>query len=432
MVQSRVFTAAAHDVVVTVRDKTVFALPVSTATASGRALQFTVLQSESGADEASEAARTNEHDNDENKDKKTAPSLNIRSEGRITAMELFRPLGSDRFALLLLVNERRLLHYELNLPSETLVLKASRLVPRSATCMTVGHLKLDNQETKYIVVLGQKTGEAVGVPFPDLDRDLRTLLGHTTSMITDVATNHDSSLLLTADRDEKMRVSRFPNAAIIESYCLGHKASLTKVACSIVTPELVVSASMDNTLKLWNMKTGTLLASETLLLGVEVSHEPLDEGADADDDGRKAANSLLKVSLAISPKTNIVAVLVNCQHARFFEIVSQTLQEVVIPIEDLQLLLMNEPCELLYLENDMLVVSYKKDPFVQLFSISLQEKKLEPVEPATDVFKDLRNAAAAINLNDDDEENTFDVLENGMIKKKARTSEWNTRASAQK
>ena len=394
MVQSRVFTAAAHDVVVTVRGTTVFVLPVSTATASERALQFTVLQSESGADEASEATRTNAHDNDENK--KTAPLLNVKSDGRITAMELFQPLGSDRFALLLLVDERRLLHYELNLPSETLVLKASRLVPRSATCMTVGHLKLDNQEIKYVVVLGQKTGEAVGVPFPDLDRDLRTLLGHTTSMITDVAMNHDSSLLLTADRDEKLRVSRFPNAAIIESYCLGHKASLTKVACSTVTPELVVSTSVDNTLKLWNMKTGTLLASETLLSGVEVSHEPLDEGADADDDGRKEANSLLKVSLAISPKTNIVAVFVNCQHARFFEIVSQTLQEVVIPIEDLQSLLMNEPCELLYLENDMLAVSYKKDPFVQLFSMSLQKKKLVLVEPATDVFKDLRNAAAAI------------------------------------
>ena len=37
-----------------------------------------------------------------------------------------------------------------------------------------------------------------------------------------------------------------------------------------------------------------------------------------------------------------------------------------------------------------------------------------------------------IDLNDDDEENALDVLENGMIKKKARTSEWNARASAQK
>uniref|UniRef100_M4C0U5 Uncharacterized protein n=1 Tax=Hyaloperonospora arabidopsidis (strain Emoy2) TaxID=559515 RepID=M4C0U5_HYAAE len=421
-----VLIAAAHEIVVTVRNTTVFVLPSSASSMPKRMLQFVVLQSANGAEEASAVAHKDDADDKVEKPQPLDPQL----KHRITAVEVFRPLNSDLYALLLVVDERRLMHYELDLLNETLVLKTSRLVPRSATCMTVSHLKLENQQMKHAVILGQKTGEAVAVPFPDVDRDLRMLLGHTTSMITHVAVNHDSSLLLTADRDEKLRVSRFPNAAIIESYCLGHKASLTKVACSAVTPDLVVSTSMDNTMKLWNMETGNLLASKTLLPGLEVSVKPLDEVADEDDDGRKAAKSLLNVSLAICPKTNVVAVLVNFRHVRFFEIVAHALEEVAVPDKDLQGLRIHEPCDLLFTDNGMLVVSYKKDPFVQLFSIS-NEKRLIPAEFATDVFKDFRTSTAAIVLHDN-EGDGLDVLENGMIKKKARTSEWNKTASGQK
>ncbi|GMF41018.1 unnamed protein product [Phytophthora fragariaefolia] len=398
MVATGVFVAAARGAVVTVRNSTVFVLP-SCASAAQKLLRFEVLQ---GADGVAEDAPAEDED-DAKKPKKKQATQPAPPANRITTVELFKPQGSELLALLLLVDERRLVHYELDLAAETLLLKASRSVPRSATCMAVGHLTLPSGETKYAVIVGQKTGEAVAVPFPDVDRDLKTLLGHTTSMVTHVAVNHDSSLLLTADRDEKLRVSRFPDAAIIESYCLGHAASLTKVACSAVTPELVVSTSMDNTLKLWGMKTGKLLASETLLPGVEVSLEPLDEeaGNASDDSGRQAAKSLLKVTLAICPKTNIVAVLVNYQHVRFFEIVAaegaHTLREVVIPSEDTKALLDNDPCELLFTDDEVLAVSYKKDPFLQLFSISKGDnKRLSPVDTASAAFNDFRSAAATI------------------------------------
>ncbi|EGZ12624.1 hypothetical protein PHYSODRAFT_517152 [Phytophthora sojae] len=427
MVATGVFVAAAHGVVVTVRNTTVFVLP-SGASSAQKLLRFEVLQ---GADGVVEAPAAAEDEDDAKKGKKKQATQPAPPANRITTIELFQPQGFELLALLLLVDERRLVHYELDLAAETLLLKASRSVPRSATCMAVGHVKLPSGETKYAVVVGQKTGEAVAVPFPDVDRDLKTLLGHTTSMVTHVAVNHDSSLLLTADRDEKMRVSRFPNASIIESYCLGHAASLTKVACSAVTPELVVSTSMDNTLKLWEMKTGKLLASETLLPGVKVSLEPLDEDADnaGDDSGRKAAKSLLNVSLAICPTTNIVAVLVNYQNARFFEIVAadgaHALKEVAIPSEDTQTLLANDPCELLFTEDGVLAVSYKKNPYLQLFSISKGEsKRLSPVDTAAAAFNDFRSAAATIELIDD-EEKALDVLEDGLKKKKARTGEWN-------
>ncbi|KAF4147818.1 WD domain G-beta repeat domain-containing protein [Phytophthora infestans] len=416
MVATGVFLAVVQDVLVTLRNTTVFVL-TSAGLDTPKLLRFEVLQ---GADGVSE---TVDDDDEANSSKKKQATQPAPPANRITSMELFQPQGSDLLALLLLVDERRLVHYELNLSAETLVLKAARSVPRSATCMTVGHLQLPTGETKYVAIVGQKTGEAVAVPFPDVDRDLKTLLGHTTSMVTHVAVNHDSSLLLTADRDEKLRVSRFPNAAIIESYCLGHAASLTKVACSVVTPELVVSTSMDNTLKLWQMTTGKLLASETLLPGVEVSLEPLDEEA-SDDSGRQAAKSLINVSLTVCPKTNIVAVLVNYQHVRFFEIVADTLKELEISNEDVQTLLADEPCELLFTENGVLAVSYKKDPYLQLFSVSKESKRLSPVITASAAFNDFRDVAATIELVDE-EEKALDVLEDGLKKKKARTGEWN-------
>jgi WD40 repeat protein len=55
------------------------------------------------------------------------------------------------------------------------------------------------------------------------------LLGHI-SLITDMALSPASDLILTADRDEKVRVSRFPFAAEIEAYCLGHTEYASAVA----------------------------------------------------------------------------------------------------------------------------------------------------------------------------------------------------------
>ncbi|RLN93522.1 hypothetical protein BBJ28_00019035 [Nothophytophthora sp. Chile5] len=416
MVATGVFLAAAQDVVVTIRNTTVFVLP-SRADPTQQLLRFEVLQ---GADAVQEATQEDEEK------KATQPAA---AANRITAIECFQPQDSSSFALLLLVDERRLVYYELDCSAATLELRSSRAVPRSATCMAVGHLDLATGERKYVVIVGQKTGEAVAVPFPDVSRDLKTLLGHTTSMVTHIAVNHDSSLLLTADRDEKVRVSRFPNAAIIESYCLGHAASLTKLACSVVTPGLVVSTSMDNTLKLWEMASGTLLASQPLLPDVQVAVEPTDKTETEEDGAGNAAKSLLNVSLAICPKTNTVAVLVDYQHVRFFSIVAaggaHTLEELPFPTEDVQKLLVNEPCELLFTADGVLAVSYKKTPFVQLFTASQGESKrlLARVDTDAAAFRDFRSAAATIDLIDGEAE-ALDELEDGLKKKKARTAEW--------
>lgn len=48
------------------------------------------------------------------------------------------------------------------------------------------------------------------------------VLGHA-SVITSFLLSHDGQYIITADRDEHIRVSRYPNGYDIERYCLGHE-----------------------------------------------------------------------------------------------------------------------------------------------------------------------------------------------------------------
>jgi hypothetical protein len=49
----------------------------------------------------------------------------------------------------------------------------------------------------------------------------KPIVGHV-SMLTDMTLSNDEKYIITADRDEHVRVSRFPNGYNIESYCMGH------------------------------------------------------------------------------------------------------------------------------------------------------------------------------------------------------------------
>lgn len=61
-------------------------------------------------------------------------------------------------------------------------------------------------------------------PRPQKCTELLAHLAPTTSalVLTPDAGAASKQLLLTADRDGKLRVSRYPHAFIIDSFCLGH------------------------------------------------------------------------------------------------------------------------------------------------------------------------------------------------------------------
>lgn len=93
------------------------------------------------------------------------------------------------------------------------------------------------------------------------------LFGHV-SLLTDIvlATSHDKQYVLTADRDEHIRVSRgIPQTHVIESYCLGHNEFISKLCIPAGFPELLVSGGGDPDLFAWNWLQGKLLSKAPLL-----------------------------------------------------------------------------------------------------------------------------------------------------------------------
>lgn len=79
------------------------------------------------------------------------------------------------------------------------------------------------------------------------------LLGHR-SVILDLLLSNCGKYLITCDRDEKIRVSCYPNCYNIVSYCLGHSEFVTKI--KFLTDKILVSASGDGTVRLWNFMEG--------------------------------------------------------------------------------------------------------------------------------------------------------------------------------
>lgn len=101
---------------------------------------------------------------------------------------------------------------------------------------------------------------------PTFERNL--LLGHV-SLLTDVAfvslssstsSGESRDYLLTADRDEHIRVSRGPpQTHIIENYCLGHSSFISKICIPQSFPELLISGGGDDYLLVWDWRAGQVL-----------------------------------------------------------------------------------------------------------------------------------------------------------------------------
>lgn len=90
---------------------------------------------------------------------------------------------------------------------------------------------------------------------PDFEHQL--LLGHV-SMLTDMvhatreAEGRQRSYILTADRDEHIRVSRGPpQSHVIEGYCLGHSEFVSKL-CLVPRTDILVSGGGDNWVGVWD------------------------------------------------------------------------------------------------------------------------------------------------------------------------------------
>jgi len=135
------------------------------------------------------------------------------------------------------------------------------------TVHTKRNLKaLENQKLGLKIKAADKPAE------PTFEHTL--LLGHV-SMLTAVAVGvHPTTgrpYILTADRDEHIRVSRgLPaQAHIIDAFCLGHEDFVSRLCIPPSRPEILISGGGDDDVFVWNWAEGRLLSRASVLEQVQ-------------------------------------------------------------------------------------------------------------------------------------------------------------------
>lgn len=138
-----------------------------------------------------------------------------------------------------------------------------------------------------LIVVGDKFGDVYSFPLIESSGseaaaaseavEKLPILGHV-SMLTAVALTHTSDadpqrFIITADRDEHIRVSQFPDGHNIQAYCLGHAQFLSCLLIPARHPELLISAGGDDYLAFWDWKNGSLLEKRQLDVPVQAAQK---------------------------------------------------------------------------------------------------------------------------------------------------------------
>lgn len=112
--------------------------------------------------------------------------------------------------------------------------------------------------TAQAIILADKSGLVFSFSVEKPHEDGKFLLGHQ-SLLLDILVSPDEKYIITCDRDEKIRVSRYPNTYSIQSYCLGHKEFITGLSLLPSDKSVLISSSGDGTVRLWDYGTGIQL-----------------------------------------------------------------------------------------------------------------------------------------------------------------------------
>lgn len=136
-----------------------------------------------------------------------------------------------------------------HITGEELVLLSARRISRASSAIT-----FSSDSSKLLVC--DKTGDCYLFSCVEYNKPGKWILGHL-SMVLDVLFTRDENFIITCDRDEKIRVTKFPDSHKVECYCLGH---IEYVSCIQFLPinadKWLVSISGDKTIKIWEYLSG--------------------------------------------------------------------------------------------------------------------------------------------------------------------------------
>ncbi|XP_013190224.1 tRNA (guanine-N(7)-)-methyltransferase non-catalytic subunit wuho [Amyelois transitella] len=143
---------------------------------------------------------------------------------------------------------KKLLVYTLPLTNDE-VHKTYQL-PRSAS-----RIRFTTNDEQILVA--DKSGDVLIFNIKEKDGGSK-LLGHL-SLLLDVLQTGNGKHIITCDRDEKIRVSCYPNTYNIESFCLGHSEFVNHIEMLPHNSNLLTSTSGDGTIRVWDYIKGQLI-----------------------------------------------------------------------------------------------------------------------------------------------------------------------------
>ncbi|TFK26205.1 WD40 repeat-like protein [Coprinopsis marcescibilis] len=119
------------------------------------------------------------------------------------------------------------------------------------------------------------------------------VLGHVSPLYA-IVLSQDENYIVTADRDEHVRVSWYPQGYNVEMYCMGHRKFVSALHIPSSSPSLLISGGGDPVLKIWDWMSGQLKGEVEIAQAVEpfaavkkVLGKPrwLEEGGDNEGEG---------------------------------------------------------------------------------------------------------------------------------------------------
>ncbi|KAL2694135.1 hypothetical protein Neosp_000705 [[Neocosmospora] mangrovei] len=124
---------------------------------------------------------------------------------------------------------------------------------------------LNNQQRQMELATRTKAESESKAEIPSFEISL--LLGHV-SMLTSlaIAESEGRRYIITGDRDEHIRVSRYiPQAYVIEGFCFGHKEFISSMTVPVPRGDVLVSGGGDEDLFVWDWKASKLLSRKSIL-----------------------------------------------------------------------------------------------------------------------------------------------------------------------
>lgn len=128
-----------------------------------------------------------------------------------------------------------------------------RWVVRRCTSLVFSHAEDE-------VLVADKSGDVYSFSVAEPQKEGELKMGHL-SMVLAVTMTPNDKYVITADRDEKIRVSHLRSPYNIQSFCLGHQQFVSALLVPSGHPHWLLSGSGDGTMKLWEYESGRRLQS---------------------------------------------------------------------------------------------------------------------------------------------------------------------------